>query len=246
MQLHPVETTITAELAISVAVREHQEVGDRRTVADNLTRYLNEWTDGSDQAGAALMPLVYEQMRHLARIHLSGERSADTLQATGLVHEVYLRLRAQTLPNWQDRAHFFGVVAHLMRQILVDHARRRTAVKRGGGEPKARLEEALNIPGKRDSSLLALDDALSALARLDPRECQIIELRYFAGLTLQETADALGISVATVRREQSIAVAWLSRELRRERSEPGERARTALLTGSNASNERSWTRTAVA
>jgi RNA polymerase sigma factor (TIGR02999 family) len=209
---------------------------ERKPEAGNLTQYLREWKPGGDPARDALLPLVYEQMRHLARIYLSGERAADTLHPTALVHEVYLRLRAQALPDWQNRSHFFGIVAHLMRQILVDHARRRTSMKRGGVEAKASLEEALNVAGTRHSSLLALDEALSALGRLDPRECQIIELRYFAGLTLQETAEALGISAATVRREQMIAVAWLSRELRRARSEPAE----------GSPGQRCWRESAVA
>jgi RNA polymerase sigma-70 factor, ECF subfamily len=162
-----------------------------------------------------LVPLVYDEIRRLAQSYLRDERSADTLQPTALVHEAYLRLVGQNLPDWESRSHFFGVAAHLMRQILVDHARRHKSAKRGGGQPKAYLEEALNFAPERSSDFLALDDALAALTRVDERKCRIIELRFFGGFSVEETAQALGISVATAGREQRLAEAWLHREVSR-------------------------------
>lgn len=181
-----------------------------------VTRYLQEWKKGDQSARDSLVALVYQEMRRLAAGYLRGERSAVTLQPTVLVHETYLRLATQKLPDWKGRSHFFGVAAHLMRQILVDHARRHKSEKRGNGEPKAPFDEALRLIQEPSSQVLALDDALTALAELDPRKCRIIELRFFAGLSLEETARALGLSVATVGREQRVAEAWLRREISRE------------------------------
>ena len=141
---------------------------------------------------------------------------AATLQPTALIHEAYLRLVAQDLPDWQSRAHFFGVAAHLMRQILVDNARKHRSEKRGGGGAKVPLDEALSLSPERSSTVIALDDALKALAQVDERKCKVIELRFFGGLSVDETAQALGISVATVGREQRLAEAWLHREMSRE------------------------------
>jgi RNA polymerase sigma factor (TIGR02999 family) len=174
-----------------------------------------QWNGGDQSAIDSLVPIVYEEMRSLAQRYLRDERSAATIQPTALVHEAYLRLVAQSLPDFESRSHFFGVAAHLMRQILVDHARRHKSAKRGGGAPKALLEEALNFSTERSSDILALDDALQDLAKLDERKCRLIELRFFGGFSVEETARALGVSVATVGREQRLAEAFLHRQLNR-------------------------------
>jgi RNA polymerase sigma factor (TIGR02999 family) len=182
---------------------------------EDVTKLLIDWKSGNQQAMDLLVPLVYDEMRRLAASYLSDERSAATLQPTALVHEAYLRLVAQKLPDWQSRSHFFGVAAHLMRQILVDHARRQKSAKRGDGVPAAPFEEALSFAPERSGDVIALDDALQALAQVDPRKCQIVELRFFGGCSVEEVAQSLGISVATVGREQRLAEAWLHRELSR-------------------------------
>ena len=184
--------------------------------SEEVTRLLVEWKGGSKEAMDLLVPLVYDEMRRMAQSYLRDERSAATLQPTVLVHEAYLRLVAQALPDWQSRSHFFGVASHLMRQILVDHARKHNSGKRGGGIPKASLEEALSFAPQQSSEVLALDDALTALAAVDPRKCQIIELRFFGGFSVEETAQALDVSVATIGREQRLAEAWLHRELSKQ------------------------------
>ena len=181
--------------------------------AEEVTRLLIEWKQGSQTAVDALVPLVYDEMRRLAQSYLRDERAAATLRPTALVHEAYLRLVAQRLPDWESRSHFFGVAAHLMRQILVDHARRNKSFKRGGGLAKASLEEAINFAPERSSDILALDDSLKALAQIDERKSRIIELRFFGGFSVEETAQAMGISVATIGREQRLAEAWLHREM---------------------------------
>ena len=178
-----------------------------------ITRLLIDWSSGDKKAMDLLIPLVYDEMRRLAQSYLRDERSAATLQPTALVHEAYLRLVAQNLPDWQSRSHFFGVAAHLMRQILVDHARKHKSEKRGGDARTAPFEEALSFAPERSDDVLALDDALNALAAVDPRKCQIIELRFFGGFSVEETAQALGVSVATIGREQRLAEAWLHRQL---------------------------------
>ena len=178
-----------------------------------VTKLLIEWNTGNKAALDLLTPLVYDEMRRLAQRYLCDERSAATLQPTALVHEAYVRLVEQSLPDWQSRSHFFGVAAHLMRQVLVDHARKHKSAKRGGGAPKAPFEEALSFAPERAAEVIALDDALNALAAVDPRKCQIIELRFFGGFSVEETAHSLGLSVATIGREQRLAEAWLYREL---------------------------------
>jgi len=182
-----------------------------------VTRILQAWGKGDEHAVDKLMPLVYEELRGLARRYLSHERSDHTLQATALVHEAYLRLVDQRGITWQNRAHFFGVAAQAMRRILVDHARRHHAAKRGGPAFKVSLEDVMIAAEERSDDLLALDDALNRLATLDPRQGQIVELRLFSGLTVEETAEALGISPATVKREWMSAKAWLTREVRQPR-----------------------------
>lgn len=178
-----------------------------------VTRLLVEWKSGRKEALDLLVPLVYEELRRLADRYLRGERSASTLQPTAIVNEAYLRLVAQSLPDWESRAHFFGVAAHLMRQILVDHARRRKSAKRGSGAEKIPLQEVLDITPGASSSIEQVDDALTALAAFDERKAKVIELRFFGGFDLEEVAQALGISSATVVREQRTAVAWLHREV---------------------------------
>jgi RNA polymerase sigma factor (TIGR02999 family) len=182
---------------------------------EEVTRLLIEWKQGNQRAVDLLVPLVYDEMRRLADMYLRDERSAATLQPTALVHEAYLRLVGQNLPDWESRSHFFGVAAHLMRQILVDHARKHNSAKRGSGAPKASLDEALNFAPERSADILALDDSLEALSKVDERKCRIIELRFFGGFSVEETAQAIGISVATVGREQRLAEAWLHREMSR-------------------------------
>lgn len=181
---------------------------------EEVTRLLIEWKLGDKKAIDLLVPLVYDEMRRLAQSYLRGERNAATLQPTALVHEAYLRLVGQKLPDWESRSHFVGVAAHLMRQILVDHARRHNSAKRGNGAQMASLEEALSLAPEPSFDILALDDALQALAAIDERKCRIIELRFFGGFTVEETARAVGISVTTAGREQRLAEAWLHRELR--------------------------------
>ena len=181
----------------------------------DVTQLLEAWRRGRPEALDQLMPLVYDELRRLAERYLRRERPDHTLQATGLVHETYLRLVDQQNVTWQNRTHFFGIAAHLMRQILVDYARRHHAAKRGEAAPRLSLDEALGLPHERDVGLIALDDALTSLAALDPQQSRIVELRFFGGLSLDETAEMLGISPATVFYEWTLARAWLHRELKR-------------------------------
>lgn len=180
---------------------------------EQVTKLLVAWGKGSKEALDLLTPIVYDELRHLAASYLRGERSAATLQPTALVHEAYLRLLAQSLPDWQSRSHFFGVAAQLMRQILVDHARQHSSAKRGGGAQRVTLDEAFCFAHEKGADVIALDDALNALAEIDPRKAKVIELRFFGGCSVEETAQALDVSVATVGREQRLAEAWLHREL---------------------------------
>lgn len=161
------------------------------------------------------MPLVFDELRQLARSHLRRERDGHTLQPTALVNELYLRLAGQEGMQWESRVQFFAFASGLMRGILVDHYRARQTAKRGGGTSMISLDEAIAVTERRDIDLLAVDDALTALASLDSRQCRIVELRFFGGLTLEEIAQALGLSVATVRREWAAARSWLAREIRR-------------------------------
>src|SRR5262245_417342 len=177
------------------------------------THLLVQWKSGNNEALDLLVPIVYRELRRLADHYLRNEHAAATLQPTALVHEAYLRLVAQSLPDWESRAHFFGVAAHLMRQILVDHSRRRTSAKRGSGVEKLPLEEAISFAPGPGREIESLDDALNALAAVDARKAKVIELRFFGGLNIEETARALRISTATVVREQRLAEAWLHREM---------------------------------
>lgn len=176
-----------------------------------------DWSNGDQSALERLTPLVYTELRRLAARYLRRERTGHTLQSTALVHEAYLRLIDQNRVQWQNRAHFFGVAAQLIRRILVDHARNRNAHKRGAGAVKLALDEAIALPQQRDLDLVALDDALETLAKLDPQQARVVELRFFTGLSVEETAEVLQISPATVKREWTAAKAWLYREISGER-----------------------------
>lgn len=180
---------------------------------EDVTRMLIDWSGGDPEAPARLMPLVYEELRQLARQYLQRERPDHTLQATGLVHEAYLRLVDQSTTTWQNRAHFFGVAAQVMRRILVDYARSHRAEKRGGGWDKLVFDEALAPSAERSIDLVALDDALKDLLAFDPRQSQIVELRFFGGLTNEEIGEILDVSPRTVKREWRMAKAWLRREI---------------------------------
>jgi RNA polymerase sigma factor (TIGR02999 family) len=174
---------------------------------------LIDWSGGDGEAPARLMPLVYEELRRLARQYLQRERPDHTLQATGLVHEAYIRLVDQTTTTWQNRAHFFGVAAQVMRRILVDYARSHRAAKRGGTLEKIAFDEARAPLAENSVNLIALDDALKDLLAFDPRQSQIVELRFFGGLTNEEIGEVLDVSSTTVKREWRMAKAWLRREI---------------------------------
>ena len=182
-----------------------------------VTELLAGWSKGDLQAREAVMTLVYNELRQLAASHLRRERSNHTLQATALVHEAYLRLVEQDSVSWQNRHHFFGAAANLMRRILVDHARGHAAEKRGSGIARVPLTEAIAMSQQQPAELLALDESLTRLAAVDPQQGRIVELRVFAGLSVEETAAVLGISPATVKRDWAVAKAWLLREIRPEK-----------------------------
>jgi len=177
---------------------------------ENVTDMLLELTGGNTQVLEALLPIVYSELRRLANNYLRRERSDHTLQPTALVHEAYLKLVDQRNVKWQNRAHFFGVAANIMRRILVDHARKHNSEKRGGEFSKEQLEEALVVVSDEKSvELLALDEALENLAEMDAQKARIVELRYFGGLSVEETAEVMGISEITVKRHWKMAKAWL-------------------------------------
>lgn len=178
-----------------------------------ITQLLVEWSQGDKQALDQLAPLVYDELRRMARTYLRAERPDHTLQATALVHEAYLRLVDQHSVSWQNRAHFFGIASQMMRRILVNHAIARAAEKRGGGAEKLSLDEAVSFSNQREIDLIALDEALKELECLDPQQTRIVELRFFGGLSIDETAQALRISPATVKRDWSTARLWLRRKL---------------------------------
>jgi RNA polymerase sigma factor (TIGR02999 family) len=180
-----------------------------------VTLLLQGWRNGDRNALDALLPLVYQELRRLAHFQLQRERQDHTLQTAALVHEAYLRLIGLNPPRWESRTHFFAIAAQLMRQILVDYARRHVAVKRGGGACKVSLEEATLVSKQKDVDVLSLDDALKALAKIDPRQSRVVELRFFAGLSLEEISEALEIAPATVQRDWTAARAWLHREISR-------------------------------
>ena len=178
-----------------------------------VTQLLNDWTNGSQAARDELMPLVYEELRRLAHRHMGRERPGHTLQTSGLVNEAFLRLVDQTNVHWKNRAHFFAIAAQIMRRILVDYARSRRYAKRGGGARQVSLNEALIVSEGRSAEVVALDDALKGLAAIDQRKSQIVELRFFGGLSIEETAEVLGVSPGTVMRDWTLAKAWLRKEM---------------------------------
>jgi RNA polymerase sigma factor (TIGR02999 family) len=186
--------------------------------AGEITQLLEGWRGGDRKALDALLPIVYKELRRLAHFQLRQERPDHTLQSSALVNEAYLRLLGLNTPQWEGRSHFFAIAAQQMRQILVDYARRHRAGKRGGGVDTLSLEDAAILsPGKaKPLDVVALDDALKALAQVDARKAQVVELRFFGGLTFEETAEVLNVSKVTVTRDWSTARAWLHREMRRE------------------------------
>lgn len=184
------------------------------TSAPQVTELLLHWGQGDPRAREELIPLIYGELRRIARNYLRHERPDHTLQSGALVHEAYLRMLGDKPPQWVNRAHFFGVAAQVMRHILVDHARHRAAAKRGGGAPRLELDTRMAFSQSRDLDLLALDDALTRLAELDSQQSRLIELRFFGGLSIVETATVLNVSAATVKREWATARAWLQREMK--------------------------------
>ena len=179
----------------------------------DVTLLLKRYSDGDQEALAELIPQIYDELRRLASFYLQSERVNHTLQTTALVHEAYIRLVDQKQVEWNNRNHFFGVAAQMMRRILVDHARKHVSLKRGGSFLRISLEEAAVFSRERPRELIAVDELLTRLASLDPQGSRIVELRFFAGLSLEETAEVTGLSSAKVRREWSAAKAWLTREI---------------------------------
>lgn len=183
-----------------------------------FTQLLQAWQRGDRDALDALLPLVYKELRRLAHFQLQKERPGHTLQSAALVNEAYLRLVGLNPPQWESRTHFFAIAAQVMRQILVDYARRHRAAKRAGGVCKLSLNDAKTVPKSKDVDVLALDDALKALAKIDPRQSRVVELRFFAGLSLMEISEAMEIAPATVQRDWTAARAWLYRQISRDSS----------------------------
>ncbi len=181
--------------------------------ADNLTDLLLEWREGDKAALDRLIPIVYDELRRIAHRYVQHERDAHTLQTSALVNEAYLRFAGQRKVDWQNRAHFFAVTAQVMRHILIDHARRRRYAKHGGEVQQIPINDAAEMSLQRAGELIALEEALDQLAKLDQRKCQVVELRYFGGLSLEETAEVLQISLMTVRRDWRAAKAWLYRSV---------------------------------
>jgi RNA polymerase sigma factor (TIGR02999 family) len=182
-----------------------------------VTHLLRAWGEGDQAALGDLVPLVYQEMHRLAQVYMSRERSGHTLQTSALVNEAYLRLVDTTQASWQNRAHFFAICANVMRRILVEWARSRQALKRGGAAPPLELVESLAVAEEPGRDLVALDDALKDLSALDPRKGKVVELRFFGGLSVEETAEALKISCETVMRDWKFAKSWLRRELGKEK-----------------------------
>jgi RNA polymerase sigma factor (TIGR02999 family) len=187
-----------------------------------ITEFLIDWNRGDEAALERLMPLVYDELHRIAHRHLRRESASATLQTTALVHEAYLKLVDQTRANWQNRAQFFGVAAQMMRRILVDHARKRVRDKRGGQAVKISLDDgSIDVSEERAAELIALDETLERLAKQDPNKAKIVELRYFGGLSIEETAEVLGIGTATVIRQWRIVKTWLYKEIAGEQMQPG-------------------------
>lgn len=209
--LHPIFRPDNLQSSIPIADNLFHNIV--QPAQNSVTKLLLDWGEGNREALDALTPLVYDELRRLAGRYLRRERADHTLQSTALVHEAYMRLIDQRNVKWQNRAQFFGLAAELIRRILVDHARAKQAAKRGGSAVKLTLDEALDASAGRDLELVRLDDALKTLAEVDSQQSKIVELRYFAGLTIEETAEALGISPATVKRDWVVAKAWLRRQM---------------------------------
>jgi len=180
-----------------------------------VTQLLSRAQEGDRKATDELFPIVYDELRLIAAKYLRSESNAQTLQATALVHEAYLRLLGREQTSWESRAHFFGAAATAIRRILTDHARHRNRVKRGGGSRASSLDEALVVSGEPDSNLVEIDEALTRLAEFDPQKAKIVELRFYAGLTVEQTAKALGVSESTVARDWQFARVWLGNEINR-------------------------------
>jgi len=185
----------------------------------DVTGLLDDWTQGDARALDRLLPLVYDELRRVAARQLRRERAGHTLQPTALVHEAYLKLIDQRRVDWRNRAHFYGVASQVMRRLLVDHARQHNANKRGHGYEFVAIDEALNAPAPNQIPVLALNDVLGRLEKIDPRLAQLVEVRAFGGCTLEEAAEVLKVSLSTAKREWRTAKAWLMRELRSERAE---------------------------
>ena len=181
----------------------------------DITRLLSELSHGDPQAASKLIPVVYDELRHLAAGYMRRERPDHTLQPTALVHEAYVKLLAQRSVDWQGRAHFFGVAAQLMRRILIDHARGHLRQKRGGEQRKVSLDEALVFSEQQSAEILAVDESLKRLEKVDPRQARVVELRFFGGLNIEETAEVLKISAKTVKRDWSVARAWLYADIKK-------------------------------
>jgi RNA polymerase sigma factor (TIGR02999 family) len=179
----------------------------------DITQLLRDWSKGHQNAFDELLPIIYNELRHVAHNYLRRERDDHTLQTTALVHEAYLKLIDQKQVQWQNRAHFFAIAAQAMRRILIDNARRHAAVKRGEAPEKLSLEDVESISIGKDETLLALDEALQELEKIDPQQSRVIELRYFGGLTIEETAEVMNLSSATVKREWAMARAWLYKKI---------------------------------
>jgi RNA polymerase sigma factor (TIGR02999 family) len=185
------------------------------TDSQDVTLLLGQLTKGDPDAAAKLMPVVYDELRRLARNYMRRERSDHTLQPTALVHEAYLKLIEQRSVDWQSRAHFFGIAAQMMRRILIDHARAHLREKRGAGQRAVPLEHALAFAPEQSLELIRLDESLARLAQLDGRQAKIVELRFFGGLSVEQTAEFLGVSEKTVKRDWSVAKAWLHGDLKK-------------------------------
>lgn len=186
----------------------------------DVTQLLMDWSNGNQAALDSLMPLVYEELHRLAHRYMGRERPGHTLQTSGLVNEAYLRLIDQNKVHWQNRAHFYAIAAQLMRRILVDHARSSRYLKRGGNARQVSFNQALMVSDDRAAEVVALDDSLKGLAQIDQRKSQTVELRFFAGLSIQETAEVLNVSPGTVMRDWTLAKAWLLREMQGDQQKP--------------------------
>jgi RNA polymerase sigma factor (TIGR02999 family) len=193
----------------------------KEPLPEGITQKLVAWGSGDQHALEELMPLVYRELRRLAHGQLRGERADHTLQTTALVHEAYLRLVDQREASWKNRAQFFAVAARMMRRILVDYARARQYAKRGGGAQPMELDEAMGVSRDRAAKVVALDEALLRLAELDSRKSRLVELRFFGGMSIEETAEILGVSPGTVMRDWTLAKAWLQREMTQEGPDAG-------------------------